>query len=87
MLLNFLNYIRAYITGKNCVRFWGHDHTIEVTCEVGTEVLKLIHPEMENSEMAILKAFDTHHLMIKRIGNKNYTQQKKTFIQIKREDF
>jgi len=87
MTLNFPNHSRAYIPGKSCVRFWGHDTTIEVTLEVSTEVLKFLVPEIDNSEIALLEAFDEHHTTIKNVGKIKHNALRKTFIQLVRRDF
>jgi hypothetical protein len=87
MTLNFPNNSRAYIPGKACVRFWGHDTIIEVTLEVSTEVLKFLVPEIDNSETALLEAFDEHHNKIKNVGKTKHHALRKTIIQLTREDF
>ena len=87
MTLNFPNHSRAYIPGKSCVRFWGHDTTIEVTLEVSTEVLKFLVPKIDNSEIALLEAFDEHHTTIKNVGKIKHNALRKTFIQLVRGDF
>ena len=87
MTLNFPNHSRAYIPGKSCVRFWGHDTTIEVTLEVSTEVLKFLVPEIDNSEITLLEAFDEHHTTIKNVGKIKHNALRKTFIQLVRGDF
>ena len=87
MTLNFPNHSRAYIPGKSCVRFWGHDTTIEVTLEVSTEVLKFLVPAIDNSEAALLEAFDEHHTTIKNVGKIKHNALRKTFIQLTRQDF
>ena len=69
------------------MRFWAHDTTIEVTLEVSTEVLQFLVPEIDNSEISLLEAFDEHHNKIKNVGKIKHNALRKTFIQLVRGDF
>jgi chorismate mutase len=44
-------------------------------------------PEIDNSEIALLEAFDEHHTTIKNVGKIKHNALRKTFIQLVRGDF
>ena len=87
MALMFPNASRAYISGKRCVRFWGHDSTAEIAFEVADDSLRVICPEVERTEAAILAAFDDHRLRIEQVAAKKYARDKQSYIHLDSENF
>lgn len=58
MALNFPNISRSYDASRKCVRFWGHDGTLEVAFLVDIEALSKLDALQRSDEAAILSAFD-----------------------------
>jgi len=74
MTLSFPNPSRSYDADKNCVRFWGHDSTIEVSFFVEANALFRLCPGMDSAETGLLKAFDSALNRIHEAANKVYVQ-------------
>ena len=74
MTLGFPNPSRSYDADKNCVRFWGHDSTIEVSFFVEADALSRLCPGIDSAESGFLKAFDSVLNRIHKAANKMYVE-------------
>ena len=58
MSLSFPNPSRSYDAEWRRIRFWGHDSAMEVGFFLEADAIFVLYPRTENSEPAILAAFD-----------------------------
>ncbi|MDA1076252.1 MAG: DUF1488 family protein [Proteobacteria bacterium] len=80
MAIAFQNPTRSFDPTVNCVRFSGHDSTIEVSFFVETEALQKLCPGMGMAEGEILKAFDNKLKQIHKVATRVYGSGKKSFV-------
>ncbi len=64
MALNFPNISRSYDESRKCVRFWGHDGTLEIAFFVELEALSKLQALPRFDEASILSAFDRYRARI-----------------------
>ena len=89
MTLEFPNTSRNFEAEKNRVRFWGYDGAIEITFYIGADSLKRFDPEVSNSELLVLKAFDADLELIHQAAVRVYGHGRKRAYaySLKTEDF
>ena len=80
MKLAFPNPSRSFDPSANCVRFSGHDSTIEVSFFVEVNALSKIYPELVHQESEILDAFDTNIKAIRKAATKAYEKNKGKYV-------
>ena len=74
MLLSFPNPSRRFDATKSRVRFWGYDGVIEISFFVEGAALQKVSPEVSNSDVGLLKAFDATRTRIYEVAEKVYTR-------------
>jgi hypothetical protein len=85
--LNFPNHSRSFDPSQRCVSFWGHAATIEVTFQVGGDVLQGMSPGATDDEASILGAFDSHRSVIETTARNVYDKSGQTFCRPYPADF
>lgn len=80
MAIAFQNPTRSFDPTVNCVRFCGHDSTIEVSFFVETEALQKLCPDMGMAEVEILKSFDVKLKQIHKVASKVYGSGKRSYV-------
>jgi hypothetical protein len=76
MKLNFPNPARSFDERHNYVRFWGYVGALEIAFYLETAALKILNPNLINSENDILKQFDKSLACIHDIAGKVYRRSK-----------
>ena len=59
MTLNFPNESRSFEAKRNRVRFWGHDHAVEITFFMEAGALLKLCPGADPAEGGFLEVFDS----------------------------
>jgi Protein of unknown function (DUF1488) len=72
MAIGFPNASRYYDATRNAVHFWGHDQSMEASFFVSAAALQHLSPQVDNSERALLDAFDRHRTRICEVAAKIY---------------
>lgn len=76
MALSFINPIRSFDERNNYIRFWGHDGAIEVACYLEVAALKIINPDIKQTEAEILEEFDKSILRIHEVTQRVYSKSR-----------
>jgi hypothetical protein len=74
MKLTFPNPSRSFDDGRNCVRFWGYDRTIEVSFCIDFSALTRLCPGVDPAEAGCLKAFDEGRERIHEVADEAFVQ-------------
>jgi len=85
--LNFPNHSRSFDPAQRCVSFWGHAATVEVTFQVGEDVLQRMSPGAADDEASLLAVFDTHRGVIETSARSVYDKSGQTFCRLYTADF
>lgn len=85
--LNFPNQSRSFDLAHGCIVFWGYAATIEVTFQVGGDVLRLMAPGTADDEASLLKVFDGHRDAIETAARTVYGRNRQTFCRLSQADF
>lgn len=72
MKLSFSNPSRSFDASSHRIAFWGYDSAIEVSFYVEADALRRLCPEMNDDELAFLKAFDASVERIHGVADKVY---------------
>lgn len=76
MSLNFPNESRCFDAKRQCVRFWAHDHALEIAFFVEAAALHQLDPQGGRDEPGLLGAFDRHRERICAAAAKVYTRHR-----------
>ncbi len=76
MALNFPNQSRCFDARRQCVRFWAHDHALEIAFFVEAAALRHLDPRAGGDESSLLGAFDRHRARICAAAAKVYTRHR-----------
>ena len=87
MAIQFPNPSRTYDARHRCVRFWGHDDSREVTFQIDENALARISHPTQNTEEALLLAFDTNRELILRAATKAYSPRGSGFYTLAASSF
>lgn len=80
MTLAFPNPSRSFDPTVNCVRFSGHDSTIEVSFFLEVGALLKLQPKMVQIEADILDAFDTKRKKIQKSAARLYDKGQRAYV-------
>ena len=69
----FASHARTFDAGRQGIRFYGYDGTIQWPFFVTAEALRRMHPSMVHSEAGMLEAFDSNRDVICALATKLYT--------------
>jgi hypothetical protein len=87
MALTFPNDSRSYDATRRAVRFWGHDHAMEVSFFVSDEALKRLQPDLKHDELGLLQAFDVNRKRVQAAAVKAYGRGHKGSYELIPADF
>jgi len=77
LTLSFPNESRSLDDRKSRIRFWGHDHAIEITFFVEADALWKLNPTMTGTESEYMAAFDAARPRIQKAAEKAYAGDQK----------
>jgi len=69
----FASHMRTFDAGRQGIRFYGYDGTMQWPFFVTAEALRRVHPSMAQSEAGMLEAFDSNSDRICALAAKLYT--------------
>jgi hypothetical protein len=88
MTIGFPNRSRSYDAEHRCIRFWGHDSTMEVTFQLDQGALLKLMPATGAAESALLAAFDKARDRIIEVAMRAYLpRQQSRFYILSAADF
>ncbi|MDQ0474717.1 DUF1488 domain-containing protein [Labrys wisconsinensis] len=87
MPLNFPNASRSYDAARQSVCFWGHDSAFEIAFYVGEDALRVISPQAQPGEVALLEAFDANRPRIQQAASRAYARRRQSFYHLTAPDF
>jgi hypothetical protein len=87
MALNFPNSSRSYDPARQSVRFWGYDSAFEISFYLAEDALRLISPQSNPGEAALLQAFDANLPRIQQVASKAYARKRQPYYQLSVPDF
>lgn|SRR6478752_4068585 len=85
--LNFPNQSRSLDAAHGCVSFWGYASTIEVSFQIGVDVLHQMAPSGVETHEGVLDTFDRNRTVIERAAGTAYSRDHATFCRLSRSDF
>ncbi len=86
MSLEFLNEARSYDAARQCISFWGHDSTFEVTFRVDFTALKRFAGIDTLTEAIALKGFDKNLEHVRAVARKLYQRTPKRYLELSLAD-
>ena len=76
MTLHFPNTSRNYDPARQCVCFWGHDSTFEVSFYLEVDALCKISPFADRDEASMLHVFDVNRVRIEEAASVIYSRSR-----------
>jgi len=86
-MLNFPNASRSYDSGRQCIRFWGHDGALEVSFFMHEAALVQIAIGTPSGETALLESFDLNRERILVAARKVYGRRRQGSYELLAADF
>jgi len=87
MPLSFPNAARSYDRRKQCVSFWAHDSTLEITFDVEAEALHAICHDDQRTEESLLETFDNNRARIEQLASRAYARHRAAYLRLTTKDF
>ena len=86
-MLNFPNASRSYNSGRQCIRFWGHDGALEISFFMDEAALVQIAMGTPSGETALLESFDLNRERILVAARKVYGRRRQGSYELLAADF
>ena len=87
LALNFPNQSRSLDAAHGCVSFWGYASTIEVSFQIGVDVLHQMAPSGVGTNEGVLETFDRNCTVIEKAAGTAYSREHATFCRLNKSDF